>query len=101
MKNPYTTYCLAFDSCLRAARGLPVADKATKIEGLTALIEWIDAEVASGRGAYCSVTLSWDGGEPCRTLSAAERRKKAVADLAAINAGREIHEGRAQQNANQ
>jgi hypothetical protein len=83
----YATYVLAFDARLRAARGLTVADKATKIEGLRALIQYIDAEVASGRGAYCRVTVQFDGGEVSRTISAAERREKAVADIAALEAG--------------
>jgi imidazole glycerol phosphate synthase subunit HisF len=83
----YAAYVLAWDAALRAARGLPVADKATKAQGLEALIQYIDAEVASGRGAYCRVTVQWDGGEPSRTLNAAEWRAKAVADLETLEAG--------------
>jgi hypothetical protein len=84
METPYSTYCLAFDADLRAARGLPVADKATKAQGLEALIQYIDAKVASGRGADCRVTLSWDGGEPCRVLGAAERRARAESELSEL-----------------
>ncbi len=83
----YASYALAFDVRLRAVRGLPVADKATKIEGHKALIRYIDAKVASGRGADCRVTISWEGGEPSCVLSAAERREHSRAAIAALEAG--------------
>ena len=84
----YAIYSDAFDARLRAARGLPpVADSDTQVKGLRALVRCIDAMVATGRGAQCAVTISWEGGEPSRVMDAAQRREMALAKIASLEAG--------------
>ena len=79
----YGAYVAAFD---RRLRGCCVADKATKVKGLRALVRYIDGMVEVGRGADCSVVMSWDGGEPSRVADAAQRRAKALTEIARLEA---------------
>ena len=60
-------------------------DKETQIKGLRALIRYLDIMVELGQGSRCSVTVSFDGGEPSRVVDASERRAKALAKIARLS----------------
>ena len=77
VREAYAAYVASFDKRLR---GNAVA----KVQGLRALVRYIDAMVAIGRGADCAVVMSWDGGEPSRVADAAQRRAKAVEEIARL-----------------
>ena len=79
VREAYEAYAIYADAFKNKIR-----DKETQIKGLRALVRYIDAMVALGQGGRCSVTLAWDGGEPSRVADAAQRRAKAVKDIARL-----------------
>ena len=60
--------------------------KETQIQGLRALVKYIDAMVALGQGSLCSVTMAFEGGEPSLVADASQRRSKALAKIANLEA---------------
>ena len=75
----YAIYVAAFDRRLRG-------DARAKVQGLRALVRYIDGMVELGRGADCSVVVAWEGGEPSRVADASQRRAKALTEIARLEA---------------
>ena len=73
----YAIYADAFKNKIR--------DRETQIQGLRALVKYLDVMVALGQGSRCSVTMSFEGGEPSRVADASERRAKALAKIASLS----------------
>ena len=80
LRDAYVAYAIYAD-----AFKTKTYNKETQIQGLRALVKYIDAMVALGRGTQCAVVMAWDGGEPSHVADASERRAKALAKIASLS----------------
>ncbi len=80
LSDAYAAYAIYADAFKNKA-----CDKETRIQGLRALVKYIDVMVALGQGSRCSVTMAFEGGEPSRVADASERRAKALAKIASLS----------------
>jgi sulfatase maturation enzyme AslB (radical SAM superfamily) len=78
--DAYIAYAIYADSFKNKTN-----NKKIQIQGLRALIRYLDIMVELGQGSRCSVTVSFDGGEPSRVVDASERRAKALAKIARLS----------------